>query len=83
MDTGRGSLTAYLNGRETATRPVVPLDLIDTQGGPETVPATSGSELRVNFGVNDADGPQHVQTAYGIFWAEDPRLPPRNGGEDF
>jgi tetratricopeptide (TPR) repeat protein len=61
----------------------IPLALIDTRDGPEFVPATSGSELLVNFGFNDADGQQLKQTDYAIFWAEDPRLSPLFGGEDF
>jgi tetratricopeptide (TPR) repeat protein len=61
----------------------IPLSLIDTRDGPEFVPASSGSELLVNFGFNDVDGPQHEQTDYAIFWAEDPALSPKTGGEDF
>src|SRR5262249_11613965 len=56
----------------------IPLALIDTRDGPESVPASSGSELRVNFGFNDIDGPQGGAPAYGIFWAEDPALSPYN-----
>src|SRR5262249_44678217 len=54
----------------------IPLTMIDTKDGPEFVPATSGSELLVNFGINDVDGPQPAQTDYAIFWAEDPRISP-------
>jgi hypothetical protein len=61
----------------------IPLALIDTRDGPEFVPASSGSELLVNFGINDLDGPQGQQADYAIFWAEDPRLSPFFGGEDF
>ena len=61
----------------------IPLALIDTRDGPEYVPATSGSELLVNFGVTDNDAPVSDQTDYGIFWAEDPDLSPQEGGEDF
>ncbi len=61
----------------------IPLALIDTRDGPESVPATSGSELLVNFGVTDNDAPVSDQTDYGIFWAEDPGLSPQEGGEDF
>jgi hypothetical protein len=61
----------------------VPLALIDTRDGPEFVPATSGSELLVNFGFNDNDAPVSGQTDYAIFWAEDPNLAPYLGGEDF
>jgi hypothetical protein len=62
----------------------VPLALIDTRDGPEYVPATSGSELLVNFGIIDNDDPQTSgQTDYAIFWAEDPNLSPYLGGEDF
>jgi hypothetical protein len=61
----------------------IPLALIDTRDGPEYVPATSGSELRVNFGITDNDGSVSDQTDYGIFWAEDPALSPWTGGEDF
>jgi tetratricopeptide (TPR) repeat protein len=61
----------------------VPLALIDTRDGPEFVPATSGSELLVNFGFNDNDAPVSVQTDYAIFWAEDSNLAPYMGGEDF
>ena len=61
----------------------IPLALIDTRDGPEYVPATSGSELLVNFGIIDNDAPVSDQTDYGIFWAEDPALSPYDGGEDF
>jgi serine/threonine protein kinase len=61
----------------------IPLALIDTRDGPEYVPATSGSELRVNFGITDNDASVSNQTDYGIFWAEDPDLSPSLGGEDF
>jgi hypothetical protein len=60
----------------------IPLDLIDTKDGPGVVPATAGSELLVNFGFNDVDGPIDQQTDYAIFWAEDPALTPYIGGED-
>ena len=50
----------------------IPLALIDTRDGPEYVPATSGSELLVNFGITDNDAPVSAQTDLGIFWAEDP-----------
>jgi hypothetical protein len=61
----------------------IPLRLIDTKDGPEFVPARGGSELLVNFGFNDMDGPINQQTAYAIFWAEDPSVTPFLGGEDF
>jgi serine/threonine protein kinase/tetratricopeptide (TPR) repeat protein len=62
----------------------IPLALIDTRDGPELVPASSGSELRVNFGIIDNDDAQTSgQTDYGIFWAEDPNHTPYTGGEDF
>jgi non-specific serine/threonine protein kinase/serine/threonine-protein kinase len=61
----------------------IPLSLIDTRDGPEYVPATTGSDLLVNFGVTDNDAPVSDQTDYGIFWAEDPALSPQEGGEDF
>jgi tetratricopeptide (TPR) repeat protein len=61
----------------------IPLALIDTRDGPEYVPATSGSELRVNFGITDNDDSVNDQTNYGMFWAEDPALSPYFGGEDF
>jgi hypothetical protein len=61
----------------------IPLALIDTRDGPEYMPATSGSELLVNFFLNDNDAPVSVRTDYGIFWAEDPALSPILGGEDF
>jgi serine/threonine protein kinase len=61
----------------------IPLALIDTRDGPEFVPATSGSELRVNFGITDNDAPVHEQTNLGIFWAEDSDVTPWFGGEDF
>jgi hypothetical protein len=61
----------------------IPLALIDTRDGPEYVPATSGSELLVNFGFTDNDAPVSEETDYGIFWAEDPNLSPLFGGEDF
>jgi hypothetical protein len=60
----------------------IPLALIDTRDGPKYVPATSGSELLVNFGVDDNDAPVSAQTDVGIFWAEDPILSPYDGGED-
>jgi serine/threonine protein kinase/tetratricopeptide (TPR) repeat protein len=63
----------------------IPLALIDTRDGPEYVPATSGSEIRFNFGIADYDdahaGSDHLD--YGILWAEDPALSPYDGGEDF
>ena len=37
----------------------IPLALIDTRDGPEYVPATSGSELLVNFGIIDNDDSRH------------------------
>jgi hypothetical protein len=58
----------------------IPLALIDTRDGPEYAPATSGSELLVNFGFKDKDA---AGSAYGIFWAEDPALSPHFGGEEF
>jgi tetratricopeptide (TPR) repeat protein len=61
----------------------IPLALIDTRDGPESVPATSGSDLLVNFGFTDHDAPGSAQYDYGIFWAEDPNLSPYLGGEDF
>jgi tetratricopeptide (TPR) repeat protein len=61
----------------------IPLALIDTKDGPDYVPAASGSELLVNFGITDNDAPVSLQTDYGIFWAEDPNLAPYLGGEDF
>jgi hypothetical protein len=61
----------------------IPLALIDTRDGPEYVPATSGSELLVNFLVADNDAPVNVAIDRGIFWAEDPPLDPYTGGEDF
>jgi tetratricopeptide (TPR) repeat protein len=70
----------------------VPLALIDTRDGPEYVPATTGSELLVNFGFVDIDGALTGQVGgkvdaeysdYGIFWAEDPAFSPLLGGEDF
>src|SRR5262249_6870092 len=54
----------------------IPLALIDTRDGPEFLPATSGSELLVNFGMMDNDGPGPAQTDYAILWAEDPDLSP-------
>jgi serine/threonine protein kinase/tetratricopeptide (TPR) repeat protein len=60
----------------------IPLALIDTRDGPGSVPASGGSELLVNFGINDVDGPQSGEAAYAIFWAEDPTLSPFYGGED-
>jgi hypothetical protein len=47
------------------------------------VPATSGSELLVNFDIYDADAPGRAQSGLGIFWAADPGLSPWAGGEDF
>jgi tetratricopeptide (TPR) repeat protein len=61
----------------------IPLSLIDTRDGPDYVPAASGSELLVNFGINDNDAPVTAQTDYGIFWAEDPDLSLYHGGEEF
>jgi hypothetical protein len=61
----------------------IPLALIDTRDGPEYVPATSGSELLVNFMIADNDAPVTAQIDNGIFWAEDPILNPGDGGEDF
>ena len=62
----------------------IPLALIDTRDGPGYVPATSGDELRVNFGIIDNDDAQTSgQTDYAIFWAEDPNVTPYFGGEEF
>jgi serine/threonine protein kinase/tetratricopeptide (TPR) repeat protein len=61
----------------------IPLALIDTRDGPAYVPATSGSELLVNFGIADVDELLNRQTDYAIFWAEDPAISPFWGGEDF
>jgi hypothetical protein len=61
----------------------IPLALIDTRDGPEYAPATSGSELLVNFGFTDNDAPGSAATDRGIFWAEDPAWWPWDGGEEF
>jgi serine/threonine protein kinase/tetratricopeptide (TPR) repeat protein len=61
----------------------IPLAMIDTRDGPEFVPAASGSELLVNFGIIDNDAPVHEESDYAIFWAEDPDVSPFTGGEDF
>jgi serine/threonine protein kinase/tetratricopeptide (TPR) repeat protein len=61
----------------------IPLALIDTRDGKEYVPATSGSEILVNFVVSDCDDPQIQESNFGIFWAEDPNITPYLGGEDF
>ena len=63
----------------------IPLALIDSRDGPEYVPATSGSELLVNFAIVDNDNALSGthQEDYCIFWAEDPALSPYEGGEDF
>ena len=57
----------------------IPLTLIDTRDGPEYVPATSGSEIRFNFGISDFDDSESDKSAYGTFWAEDPDLSPYEG----
>jgi hypothetical protein len=61
----------------------IPLALIDTRDGPGYVPATSGSELLVNFGITDVDESVNRQADYAIFWAEDPAVSPFWGGEAF
>jgi non-specific serine/threonine protein kinase/serine/threonine-protein kinase len=61
----------------------IPLALIDTRDGPEYAPATSGSELLVNFGFGDRDAAVSAQTDYGMFWAEDPAFTPHDDGEEF
>jgi hypothetical protein len=61
----------------------IPLDLIDTQDGPGFRPATTGSELRMNVGINDIDQAINQQTFYGMLWAEDRLWSPLLGGEDF
>jgi tetratricopeptide (TPR) repeat protein len=58
----------------------IPLALIDTRDGPEYVPATSGSEFRVNFGFADNDAPVSAQTAYTEFRHE--VRGPTPGGEE-
>jgi serine/threonine protein kinase len=61
----------------------IPLDLIDTQNGPGFRPAATGSELRMNVGINDIDEAINKQTFYGMMWAEDRLWSPLHGGEDF
>jgi serine/threonine protein kinase len=61
----------------------IPLDLIDTQDGPGFRPAATGSELRMNVGINDIDQAINKQTFYGMLWAEDRLWSPLLGGEDF
>jgi non-specific serine/threonine protein kinase/serine/threonine-protein kinase len=61
----------------------IPLVLIDTRDGPEFVPATSGSEIPFNLGLNDFDTPNNQNMDYAIFWAENRDLAPFMGGEDF
>jgi serine/threonine protein kinase len=61
----------------------IPLDLIDTQDGPEFRPAATGSELRMNVAINDSDEASGDQTFYGMLWAEDRLWSPAEGGEDF
>jgi serine/threonine protein kinase/tetratricopeptide (TPR) repeat protein len=63
----------------------IPLALIDTRDGPEYMPAASGSELLLNFGIADVDDLLKLnrQVDYAIFWAEDPAVSPFWGGEDF
>jgi non-specific serine/threonine protein kinase/serine/threonine-protein kinase len=61
----------------------IPLALIDTRDGPEYVPATSGSEILFNLGLNDYDTPNNLDMDYAIFWAENRDLAPFMGGEDF
>ena len=61
----------------------IPLDLIDTQDGPGFRPASTGSELRMNVGINDIDEAISKQTFYGILWTEDRLWSPLTGGEDF
>jgi Carbohydrate family 9 binding domain-like len=61
----------------------IPLVLIDTRDGQEYVPATSGSEILFNLGLNDYDTPNNQEKDYAIFWAENRDLSPFMGGEDF
>ena len=61
----------------------IPLDLIDTQDGPEFRPAATGSELRLNVAINDVDEAVNKQTFYGMLWSEDRLWSPALGGEDF
>ena len=61
----------------------IPLALIDTQDGPVSAPAASGSELLANFVIIDNDDDRTAQTDLAIFWAEDPAVLPASGGEDF
>jgi hypothetical protein len=61
----------------------VPLDLIDTQDGPGFRPATTGSELLMNEGINDIDEAVTKQASYGVLWCEDRFWSPSHGGEDF
>jgi hypothetical protein len=48
----------------------IPLDLIDTQGGPEFRPATTGSEPLMNVATNEVDEEVNNQTSFGMLWSE-------------
>jgi tetratricopeptide (TPR) repeat protein len=60
----------------------IPLNQIDTQDGPGFRAATTGSELRMNVGIDDVDEAVAKRTAFGLLWAEDPLTSP-TFGEDY
>ena len=59
----------------------IPFDLIDTQDGPGFRPAATGSELRINVGINDIDKAITKQTIHGVLWTEDRLWSPLNGAD--
>jgi hypothetical protein len=60
----------------------IPLDLIDTQDGPGSRPAPTGSELRINVAIIDVDEAVNKQTFCGILWSEERLCSPGLQGED-
>jgi hypothetical protein len=61
----------------------IPLDLIDTEDGPELRPAAKGSELRFNIQIEDNDEDINRMTFQGLLWSEDRLWSASHGGEDF
>jgi tetratricopeptide (TPR) repeat protein len=61
----------------------IALSQIDTQDGPVFRAAATGSELRMNVGINDVDEAVTSMTCFGILWAEDSLTKPTFGGEDY
>jgi serine/threonine protein kinase len=61
----------------------IPLNQIDTLDGPGFRAATTGSELRMNVGIDDVDETVTEKTAFWVLWSEEPLCSPTFGGEDY